>query len=121
MMFVCFYALLYSLKNSIKYQKGFEKNLLRISLTSPSLDEAILNRKHVNSIPLYHLGKEFEHYGFFITRQNIAHQTILYVERYLSIFYDYLHKKLLYPPVIKMYQTPIPVSKDGRKIVLKAI
>lgn len=90
-------------------------SLLKGSLVSPSLEAALLNGKYVNAVPLYRLEKEFERYGVAITRQNMANWTILCAERYLSIFYDYLQKKLLEYHVIQADETPVLVNKDARK------
>lgn len=68
--------------------------LLRNSLVSASLEAAILNAKYVNAMPLYRQEKEFERYGMNITRGEMTRWTILCAERYLSVFYDYLHQKL---------------------------
>lgn len=91
------------------------KNLLHGSLASPSLAAAIMNRKYVNAIPLYLLKKEFERYGFAITRQNMANWMIRLGEEYLGTMYDYLHKLLYDYHVIQADETPVRVDKDGRK------
>lgn len=91
------------------------KNLLHESLASPSLAAAIMNRKYVNAIPLYLLKKEFERYGFAITRQNMANWMIRLGEEYLGTMYDYLHKLLYDYHVIQADETPVRVNKDGRK------
>ena len=44
----------------------------------------------------------------------MAHWTILCAERYLSIFYDYLHKKLYDYHVLQADETPVLVSKENR-------
>lgn len=68
--------------------------LLRNSLVSPSLLAGIWNAKYVNATPLYRQEQEFRRMGLNINRADMAHWTILCAERYLSIFYDYLHQKL---------------------------
>lgn len=90
------------------------KYLLRNSLVSPSLEAAIINGKYVNAVPLYRMEKEFERYGLAITRQNMAHWTIQCAEKYLAVFYDYLHKLLYEFHVIHADETPVLVNKDGR-------
>ncbi|MCD7751508.1 MAG: IS66 family transposase, partial [Lachnospiraceae bacterium] len=88
--------------------------LLRNSLVTPSLLAAIINGKYVNAVPLYRLEKEFERYGIPVTRQNMANWVIQGSERYLSIFYDYLHQKLYDFHVIQADETRVEVTKDGR-------
>lgn len=88
--------------------------LLRNSLVSPSLEAAIINGKYVNAVPLYRMEKEFERYGLVITRQNMANWTIQCSDRYLTHFYEYLHKKLYQYHIIQADETPVLVNKDGR-------
>lgn len=88
--------------------------LLRNSLVSPSLEAAIMNAKYVNAVPLYRQEKEFGRYGIHITRNEMAHWTILCTERYLSILYDYLHKALYDEHVIHADETPVRVTKENR-------
>lgn len=88
--------------------------LLRNSLVSESLEAAIINAKYVNAIPLYRQEREFGRYGLHITRAEMAHWTILCAERYLSIFYDYLHEKLYEYHVIQADETPVRVTKENR-------
>lgn len=44
----------------------------------------------------------------------MAHWTILCAERYLSIFYDYLHEKLYDYHVLQADETPVRVTKEDR-------
>lgn len=96
------------------------ENLLRGSLVSPSLEAAIINAKYVNAVPLYHQEQEFERYGLHISRQNMANWTIRCAERYLAVFYDYLHKKLYTYHVLQADETPVLVNKDGRSAGAKS-
>ena len=52
--------------------------------------------------------------GLAIDRADMAHWTILCAERYLSIFYDYLHQKLYDYHVLQADETPVLVSKENR-------
>lgn len=88
--------------------------LLRTSPVSESLAAAIMNAKYVNAIPLYRMEKEFERYGLSITRQNMANWMIRLSEEYLSVLYNYLHKKFYSYHVIQADETPLLVNKDGR-------
>lgn len=88
--------------------------LLRNSLVSPSLLAGIWNAKYVNATPLYRQEQEFQRMGLNINRADMAHWTILCAERYLSIFYDYLHQKLYDYHVLQADETPVLVSKENR-------
>ena len=88
--------------------------LLRNSLVSPSLLAAIMNAKYVNAVPLYRQEQEFSRYGIEITRREMAHWTILCTERYLSLLYDCMHKKLYDYHVLQADETPVRVTKEDR-------
>ena len=88
--------------------------LLRNSLVSPSLLAGVWNAKYVNATPLYRQEKEFQRMGLAIDRADMAHWTILCAERYLSIFYDYLHQKFYDYHVLQADETPVLVSKGNR-------
>ena len=88
--------------------------LLHGSAVSPTLAAAIINGKYVNAIPLYRLEQEFKRYGLAITRQNMANWMIRLGEEYLSVLYDYLHRKLYDYHVIQADETPVLVNRDGR-------
>lgn len=88
--------------------------LLRNSLVSPSLLAGIWNAKYVNAAPLYRQEQDFQRMGLSIDRADMAHWTILCAERYLSIFYDYLHEKMYDYHVLQADETPVLVSKENR-------
>lgn len=88
--------------------------LLRNSLVSPSLLAGIWNAKYVNAAPLYRQEQDFQRMGLSIDRAEMAHWTILCAERYLSIFYDYLHEKMYGYHVLQADETPVLVSKENR-------
>ena len=88
--------------------------LLRNSLVSPTLLAGIWNAKYVNATPLYRQEQEFQRMGLNIDRADMAHWTILCAERYLSVFYDYLHQKLYDYHVLQADETPVLVSKENR-------
>ena len=90
------------------------RGLLHGSTVSPTLAAAIINGKYVNAIPLYRLEQEFRRYGLAITRQNMANWMIRLGEEYLSVLYDYLHRKLYDYHVIQADETPVLVNHDGR-------
>lgn len=90
------------------------RGLLHGNTVSPTLAAAIINGKYVNAIPLYRLEQEFRRYGLAITRQNMANWMIRLGEEYLSVLYDYLHRKLYDYHVIQADETPALVNHDGR-------
>ncbi|HWQ42415.1 MAG TPA: IS66 family transposase, partial [Desulfosporosinus sp.] len=91
-----------------------DKDLLRNSIVTPSLQAAIFNSKYINALPLYRLEQEFKRHDVNISRQNMANWTIQCSERYLSLLYDRMHQELLESPVLQADETPVEVSKDGR-------
>ena len=74
----------------------------------------VLNGKYINGVPFTRLEKEFSRYGLAITRQNMANWTIEGAERYLAVFYDYLHRYIYQSLVIHADETSVLVRKDGR-------
>lgn len=88
--------------------------LLRNSLVSPSLLAGVINAKYVNAVPLYRQEQEFSRYGLEISRREMAHWTILCTERYLSLLYDCMHKKLYDYHVLQADETPVRVTKENR-------
>lgn len=68
----------------------------------------------MNAVPLYRQEQEFARYGVEITRREMAHWTILCVERYLSLLYDCLHEKLYEYHVLQADETPVRVTKEDR-------
>lgn len=74
----------------------------------------IINAKYVNAVPLYRQEQEFSYYGLEISRREMAHWTILCTERYLSLLYDCMHKKLYGYHVLQADETPVRVTKENR-------
>lgn len=91
------------------------KELLEHSIVTPSLAAGIMNAKYVNSVPIARVEKEFERRDVRISRQVMSGWMIKLSERYLSLVYDSLKAQLLNQPVIHSDETPVCVSKDGRK------
>ena len=105
----------YKSKKDNHFKKAdYPAYLLRNSLVSPSLLAGIWNAKYVNAAPLYRQEQEFQRMGLNIDRADMAHWTILCAERYLSIFYDYLHEKMYDYHVLQADETPVLVSKENR-------
>lgn len=95
-------------------------SLLRNSIVTPSLEAAILNGKYVNAIPLYRMEQEFKRKGVNLGRQVMANWTIRCGERYFSLLFDRLQQELLKCEVVQADETPVEVSKDGRKAGAKS-
>lgn len=90
-------------------------DLLRNSIVTPSLAAAIMNAKYTNSVPLYRLEQEFQRNDVCISRQTMANWMIRLSERYLSLIYDRMRSHLCNMDVIQADETPVEVTKDGRK------
>ena len=90
-------------------------DLLRNSIVTPSLAAAIMNAKYTNSVPLYRLEQEFQRNDICISRQTMANWMIRLSERFLSLVYDRMHSHLCNMDVIQADETPVEVTKDGRK------
>lgn len=90
-------------------------DLLRNSILTPPLAAAIMNGKYVNALPLYRQEQEFKRQDILIARQVMANWMISLGERYFSLWHDRVHQELMKYEVIQADETPVLVSKDGRK------
>ncbi len=105
----------YSGKKSERMVKAdFPAYLMRESLVSPSLEAGVINAKYTNAVPLYRIEKQLEANGVNISRQDMARWTIASAERYLSVLYDYLHRRMYDYHILHADETPVLVNKDGR-------
>ena len=95
-------------------------DLLPTSIASPSLVAGIMNAKYVNAAPLYRLEQEFQRNEIPISRQTMSSWILKCAERYLSLLYDRLITHLLTGIVIHADETPVLVTKDGRKAGTKS-
>ena len=95
-------------------------DLLPVSIATPSLVAGIMNAKYVNAAPLYRLEQEFERNEVPISRQTMSSWIMKCAERYLSLLYDRLIISLLTGIVIHADETPVLVTKDGRKAGTKS-
>ena len=89
--------------------------LLPHSIAAPSLAAGIMNAKYVNALPLYRIEQELGRQGLDLSRQVMANWMIRLSERYLTLMTDRLKTELLAHRVIHADETPVKVSKDGRK------
>ncbi len=102
-------------KNGLIRRAECPEELLKSSIVTPSLAAGIMNAKYVNAIPLYRLEQEFERQGIPIQRQNMANWMIRLAERYFSPLLTRMKEQLFTHRVIHADETPVKVSKDGRK------
>ena len=89
--------------------------LLDHSIVTPTLAAGIINGKYVNHVPIARIEAEFKRNDIALSRQVMSGWMIRLSERYFSLVYDALKKELLSDPVIHADETPVEVSKDGRK------
>ena len=90
--------------------KLFDKGLATESLVSD-----VLNSKFTNAMPFYRIEKDFERRDIPITRQNMATWAVMASDRYFSLVVDRLHEILMSFDVAHADETPVRVTKDGRK------
>ena len=91
------------------------KKLFSGSLASPSIVAGVMNAKYANALPLYRIEQEFKRNDVPVSRQTMANWVIKAAERYFSLLIDRLIKELFIHHVIHSDETPMLVTKDGRK------
>ncbi len=91
------------------------ETLLRTSIATPSLAAGIMNGKYVNHLPLARMETIFRNAGLPLSRQDMAGWMMTLTERYMMLLYDRLKEELLSHHVIHADETPVQVTKDGRK------
>ena len=89
--------------------------LLDNSLLSPSLAAGIMNEKYVKAVPLYRQEQVLKRDGIPISREVMANWMIQMADRYLGVMYDWLHKRMYNYHILQADETPVLVTKDGRK------
>ncbi len=94
--------------------------LLPNSIATASLVAGIGNAKYVNAAPLYRIEQEFKRNEIPISRQTMSSWLTKCAERYLSLLYDRLIIYLRTGEVIHADETPVLVTKDGRKAGTKS-
>lgn len=85
------------------------------SLATPSLLSGIMTAKYVNAMPFNRLEKTFKDVDVNLSRGTMARWMVKTSERYISLLYDHMKKEFLKANVIHADETPVEVSKDGRK------
>ena len=105
----------YKGKNGKILKANHPKEMLNNSIATPSLVAAVINGKYTNAIPLYRQEQEYARNDVNISRQTMANWVITVAERYISLIYDRIRKELLNSSVVHADETPVMVTKDGRK------
>ena len=101
--------------NSNIIRANAPKKLFSGSLASPSIVAGIMNAKYTNALPLYRIEQEFKINDVPVSRQTMANWIIMTAERYLSLLIDCFQKELFIHHAIHSDETPMLVTKDGRK------
>ena len=91
------------------------ETLLKTSIATPSLAAGIMNGKYVNHLPLTRMETIFRNAGLPLSHQDMANWMMTLTERYMMLLYDRLKEELLSHHVIHADETPVLVTKDGRK------
>ena len=99
--------------------KGPDK-LFDTGLATASVASDVFDRKFTNAMPFYRIEKDFERRDIPITRQNMAIWAVMASERYFSLVVDRLHEILMSFDVNHADETPVRVTKDGRKAGAKS-
>lgn len=91
------------------------KKLFGKGLASESLVAGVLNGKYTNGLPFYRIEQEFRRNDVPISRQTMANWTVMAAERCFVLILDRMKEQLLNHRVIHCDETPMLVTKDGRK------
>ena len=106
--------------NSHVVRADAPKKLFGKGLASATLVAGILNAKYVNGMPLYRIEQEFERNDVPISRQTMANWAVMASERYFSLILDRMKEEMFTHRVIHCDETPMLVTKDGRKAGAKS-
>lgn len=91
------------------------KKLFGKGLATPSLVSGVMNGKYTNAVTLYRIEQEFKRNQVPFSRQTMARWIIMASERYFSLLIDRMIKDLFTHHVLHVDETPMLVTKDGRK------
>lgn len=96
------------------------KKLFGKGLASASIVSGICNGKFTNALPFYRIEQEFERNDVPISRQTMANWVTMAADLYFSLIVDRLKKDMFSHRVIHCDETPMLVTKDGRKAGAKS-
>ena len=98
--------------NSTVIKADRPPKLLKNSIITPSLAAAVMNAKYINAVPLNRFSEELKRRDIDISRQVLAGWMIKLSERYFSLIYDEMHKKILEGKLIHCDETPFRIIHD---------
>ena len=90
------------------------------SIATPSLVSSMIVAKYINAVPLYRQEAAYAQNNVTISRTTMANWMIMASDRYLRYYYEGIKKRLLEEKYIHADETPVEVSKDGRKTGAKS-
>lgn len=105
----------YKGKNGKVAKAEHPKEMLNNSIATPSLVAAIIHAKYTNGMPLYRQEQDCARNEVNLSRQTMANWVITASERYLSLVYDKIKEEIKQGHIIHADETPVMVTKDGRK------
>ncbi|EIJ81809.1 transposase IS66 [Bacillus methanolicus PB1] len=86
------------------------------SLASPSSMAYVMSQKYVEGLPLYRQEKQFERFGFTLSRQTMANWMIYGADQWLRLIYDRMKDHLLKQEILHADETTLQVLHEpGRK------
>lgn len=88
-------------------------SLMNHSLASPSSVAYVMYQKYVNSMPLYHQEKDWEHLGIALPRAAMANWVIRCSEDYFYSIIEHLRKELFERDVVHSDESPLQVLKKS--------
>lgn len=90
-------------------------------LASPSAIAFIMTQKFADGLPLYRQEKQLERMGIPLNRQTLSNWMISSTSRWLSPFYDHLHRQLLQENLLHADETSLQVlDEPGKKAESKS-
>ena len=84
-------------------------------LASPSAIAFIMMQKFADGLPLYRQEKQLERMGIPLNRQTLSNWLISSTTRWLSPFYDHLHRQLLQEELLHADETSLQVLDEPSK------
>ena len=84
-------------------------------LASPSAIAFIMTQKFVDGLPLYRQEKQLERLGILLNRQTLSNWLISSTTRWLSPFYDHLHRQLVQENLLHADETGLQVLDEPGK------
>ena len=106
----------YASKNGDRFIRADKPvELWQNSIATPTLVSSMIVAKYINAVPLYRQEAAYAQNDVNISRTTMANWMIMASDRYLRYYYEGIKKRLLKEKYIHADETPVEVSKDGRK------